>query len=136
MNRRSVHIRRFIMVSQVSKEAVKKLRAEMQKTIGTSYGTFVMNRLKNENPYFAFIGNSLLDAVRMKFGQDAHEVTLNIIAVCYRILELSEHYPDEAQVFANALLADPLLHESDEEILFAQKKTTELLKKYMLPKGK
>lgn len=104
----------------------------MRKVIKGSYGAAIMNRLKNENPQYAFIGSTFLEIMQSKFGGEARDVVRDIIAICYRLLELSERHPDQARALKNVLLADPPLSGSDEAIALAENEASELLKKLML----
>lgn len=116
---------------RVSQEAINRLGVEMRST--DSHGAYTMNRLRNEDPRFASIADSFLAIIPKKNGEEVRETVRDIIAACYRIIELSEKYPDIAEELANTLLTDPLLqNEKNAAIISAEQETTEILQQYML----
>lgn len=127
---------RIIMPVQVSQEAVNRLCREI--AAKDSHGVDTINRLKNENPGYVIVGKPYLEIIQSKFGKEARELALEMTAACYRVLELSERYPDrtkelvEEQRIAKILLADPSLDEQNANIDNARKETTATLNKYML----
>ncbi|OGZ20498.1 MAG: hypothetical protein A2494_04125 [Candidatus Lloydbacteria bacterium RIFOXYC12_FULL_46_25] len=124
--------RSFAMVAQVSKEAIRALKVELRLIRGGEIGAKIMNRLQNENPEYALIGNGFLEVFEERFGKEARVMVRDTIAICYRVLELSERHPDKKRIVQQALLADPKLEGDSEAIKKAQKEVEDLVKKLML----
>ena len=122
------------MIPRVSQEAVNKLGEEMRKI--DSHGSYTLNRLKNEDPRYAAIADSFLSVIQAEHGKEACETVRNIIAACYRIIELSEKYPDKAQMLADALLGDPLQSAEEKDIISAEQETTQVLQNFKLHEEK
>lgn len=121
----------MIPMPQVSREAINRLGEEMCNS--DSCGADTLKRLKRENSKYAEFAQSCLTNIpTIKSKEEMQEFVRNIIAACYRLIELSNKYPDKAQMLADALLADPLQNENSSAIVFAEQETAEILQQYML----
>jgi hypothetical protein len=80
------------MRTQISKMALEKLTAEMQKPNFTSS---IINRLKNEDPQYAVLAIYCADKAKAESGDfegNGFKLALECFAIAYRIRELSERY--------------------------------------------
>lgn len=111
-------------------------------TAKDSHGTYTMNRLKNENPGYVIVGKLFLTNIKERFGTEAYEIAMEMVAECYRVLELSEKYPDKTKQFieeqriAEILLADPPLDKENANVDNALRETDAMLNKFGFHKEK
>lgn len=118
------------MPVQVSQEAINRLCLEI--AASDSHGVYTINRLKNENPGYVIVVNQYIEIIQAKFGKEAHGLALEMAAACYRVLELSERYPDktvEGQRVAQILLTDPSIDEQNANVEHARMETEAMLNK-------
>ncbi|OGZ06427.1 MAG: hypothetical protein A3C93_01705 [Candidatus Lloydbacteria bacterium RIFCSPHIGHO2_02_FULL_54_17] len=98
------------MLTRVSDNALRRLVSEANVRGFTS---FTLNRLKNENPGYAHLANFFARKTRAELGERGLRLSLDLFAIAYRSLELSERYPDPKRPILS-LEHDPITTASPE----------------------
>ena len=120
------------MIPQVGKEAVSALGRELSRMRSGQFSTYVINRLKNENPRYIAILERYINVFRENFGEEAYTMIRDVIATSYRLIELSEKYPDKEFLLSQVLSVDPSIEGTTDAIMHAKKETNELIRRLTL----
>lgn len=127
-------LRRLLMVPQVSSRALEILKKEVRSSNNGTFGRHILSRLRNENPRYAYLADFLMNTVRDKFNEEGSEVARDIVAICYRIIELAEKYPERISFPEIVFDEDPLLRADLATKTRVAKETRTLLKKFTHPR--
>ena len=108
------------LFTPISKEALTKLVKEMTESM--HFTPWVMNRLKNEDPHYAYMAEFFARKAREELGGAGFKAALDHFAYAYRIIELGQQYKAPAHEYPE--IEPP---QSPEEIAYAEAEFAALL---------
>ncbi|HEY9585895.1 MAG TPA: hypothetical protein VJJ02_04925 [Candidatus Paceibacterota bacterium] len=118
------------MLTQVSREALERLVNELQQK---DFTPSTINRLKNENPGYAHLANFFARKAKSELGDAGFRLALDQLAISYRVLELSERYPDARQLLSAPTEIDVLEMVTGEDAANALAETNEAIDRWRGP---
>jgi len=119
----------MVPVSRVAREIF------MREPSPERYTPAILKRLRAERPDYAYLANFLACKAKTELGERGFKLAQEIIAVFYRVIELSEHYPDSRGFPIGQQSDDILAYATTEELARSLAKATAAMEKMMKPHG-
>lgn len=95
------------MLTQMHKEAFDALIRELGKVDLSIFATNTINRLKNEDPLYAFLVEYLAGKYKIDCGSEGLAIALEMGAICHRARELAEQYKNSTTQY-QTIVDDPI----------------------------
>ncbi len=85
------------MLTRMNRGAFDALMRELNKEGTLKFVNYTHNRLKNEDPIYAFLAGHFADQCAKDLGPRGFENARQISAICYRACELAQEYNSRMQ---------------------------------------
>jgi hypothetical protein len=90
----------------MNRAALDALMRELNKEGVPQFAHYTYNRLRNEDPEYAFLVDYFANQCAKEFGPPGFENAKQIGVICHRALELAEQYKDD-KIRYSAIVEDP-----------------------------